>query len=578
MKKTNFVIIGFLVGIIVSVLMIHDNKNLAYGEESESDFANGMYSVSMSDIFSAAGFPGEDLYDFVRSSVAYKPAEKALDVLAESYSLSRDEANNVLSGSPTPFLSGGNGPSFSLADATAMTEKFIADYEMLYDIYDLQQEIEIEVGASEIFSNGDLADSGFDLIVDLSNIEVVIFGAESETTMGSDFEDEMGEPFTINLITDLIPELIDDDEDSDSKLFFDDDGAAQIDVGGEKQDVPTLEDDVCPEANIYKDAIAQNEAAEALEDPDDPTDPTDPASPITTLPLIPGGLNVPSEIPEVPPDDYDKVFCIGIDEPEQKTGADALPGGEVKSSGGGSGSWLQAGESGSAEDAIFTINASICFDIEFIYEKYSSKNVGDSCILCYVKKINEEMDKVVSGSLLPSKTTGSMLESGKCKETGTSIAIAVVGVPVPVPTPVNDDIVFGKNIFEEWNKFVDSVNVFPFNSSSTVELSPASPSVPPSAADNAAETCEGATNQLTLFNCITNTLNEATAEIKNSVTTYNQSSAIENALLFTDKLKLELKQMKSFFDNFKNTYKNDDDGTDSIIEVLDELNKKEVKS
>ena len=55
----------------------------------------------------------------------------------------------------------------------------------------------------------------------------------------------------------------------------------------------------------------------------------------------------------------------------------------------------------------------------------------------HVKKINEEMDKVVSGSLLPSKTTGSMLESGKCKETGTSIAIAVVGVPVPVPSAIS---------------------------------------------------------------------------------------------------------------------------------------------
>ena len=50
MKKINFVIIGFLVGAVCSVLIINGNKNLVYGE-SESDFAEGMYNVSMSDIF-----------------------------------------------------------------------------------------------------------------------------------------------------------------------------------------------------------------------------------------------------------------------------------------------------------------------------------------------------------------------------------------------------------------------------------------------------------------------------------------------------------------------------------------------
>ena len=60
MKKINFIIIGFLVGTVCSVLLINDNNNVVYSE-SESVFADGMYNVSMSDFFSSASNPGKNL-------------------------------------------------------------------------------------------------------------------------------------------------------------------------------------------------------------------------------------------------------------------------------------------------------------------------------------------------------------------------------------------------------------------------------------------------------------------------------------------------------------------------------------
>ncbi len=574
MKKNTFVIIGFLIGILVSVSMIN-NRNLAYSNE-EADFAQGMYSVSFSDIWNSAFHPGHGLYSFLRSSLAYQPADKAINVVAESYGFTKEEASAVLAGTPTPFLNRGGGPSFTIADATAMTQKFISDYETLYDIYDLQQDIEIEVGTTEIFQNGDLADSGFDLIVDLGNIEYILFGAESESTMGGDFEDEMEHPFTIDLLSYITPDE-EPFDDSNSPITINDYGVT-LNVGDKKLDKEKLDEDVCPVPNIYGDAAGAKDAKDA-KDEEPPEDPDkDPAKLPTQDPVVP----LAPGIPEVPPGDYDKVFCIGMDEQGVKTGADAVPSGEVNSSGGVSGSWTKGGEDKDPEDAVFTLNASICFDMELIYEKYSSKNVGDVCIICYIKQINEELDKVVSGSLLPNKSTGNMLESGKCKETGAFIGLSVVAVPVAVPTPLNDDIIFGNNFFEEWNKFVDRVNVWPFNSSARGQEKTSKFSTAPlTAADNSVDSCSKSTGEMTqldLFNCMNSTLSKASASVENDVDVYNQSSSIDNAKLFTDKLSLELKQTNAFFINFKNTYGNTtDDGTNSILEVLDELNKKDVK-
>lgn len=556
MKKFLPVIIGVFVGIAVSIAMVLFKENFTvYGEENSAGWWNSFIAKAdqdwfdWEDVFNPLGASerGKDIYNLVYKKQTREANNDALNAVAKNFGLTVEEAQAVIGGSVNPIF---NNPKFSrdlsLEEAYAMMADFQSDFATLQEVFQIQQEVDLAVKPSEIFSNDDISDSGFDLVHDLSVIEDILFLDKSPVTVGGVYEEGLDSPYNpaeIDELNDVFPE-----NETDVATL----GLEEEEIAGE-----IMEEDLCSEHDSLGKALKEFEKDEEekggssggekgggeggnegeSKSDEDEKDKKD-------------------QISAAPRGEWVKEWCPGFG--AGATASSNTAPSSFSSLGGENNPYLSRSGAGvDVDSAAISAHVGVCFDIKYIMQHVSSYIPGSSCILCEVEKINEYLDKTLSHSLIPNKVTGNYFESAKCKKTGTLLNMQFILVWNPIPTPINDTLIFGKNIFEEWNKFTDRYKPF-LASELQFEIPGAETQSDEFITQFQSKFVQEGASQRDLLNEITKIKNENTTDAMLSVKNVEFTSDASNMTVYSNVLSNELKQMNNLFAAFKGIFANID--------------------
>lgn len=463
MKKTNYfaVLVGVLAGVVIGGGLILNNVRTAYSAEESGSFFNHIIAAgenfSWNDVFST-DVP-EDLYLLIYKKLQTDGDSEAKVLVAQNSGYTGDELEAILDGSVTPILNE-RGGSLTLTneEALGLVLEVQENYLEVKDLLDASNEVEVLIAPSEIFSNGDLSDSGFDLVHDLTTIEEILFVETKPVTVGEEFSGrvdsaaEIAESFVPN-VAETEKELRSEGEKERKSERVEEDFV--VAVGESEIKGRRLVADICEADSHVGRALTELENEETRE---------------LGREGVGDGLIEPEEDEELalgtitsaltpaPAGQWGSEWCPGF--PEFDGTYDNFSEGNIggfldgfKSLGGQSPTPLFAAAGTNYESEAVKLDASICLTISMVRTTYESYYPGKTCVLCEVRKINQYLDQTMSHSLIPNKATGNLLESAKCKETGTLFNMQFILMYQPVMQPLNDKLIFGGNIFEEWNNF-----------------------------------------------------------------------------------------------------------------------------
>jgi hypothetical protein len=565
MKKRFIISIGLIIGVFVSLsMMVFKENQTAHGSITWWDEAVAYGNLfEWSDVFGPSK-DGEDLYKMVYGKMLIMPENDALESVAKKFALTKTEAQSVIDGGITALFNSPDRRSAELTYGTAfiLYSNLQRDYEDLRELFDLEQEINVAIAPSELFSNGDLTDSGFDLVHDLSVIEEILFVDVVENTVGQPYGDALSSPYIPTAPnqenTDYIASNADvadlmtpsygleieadagvatDSTNSNSAvapdaLILSEDECAAVDPLS--QALSTFEDEVQASGGSSSGSAAVGQ----------PNSGDSAAYSVLENPLV----SADGKISNAAPGKWgESEFC-------------PIPGLASNSSGGNSlesygfsslGDWLNttvfdavsgisAGDAAVISNEDFTAYAAFCVNSELIYKTVSSFQPGSSCVACEVDAINELMNKTLSHSLIPNKVTGNIMESAKCKEAFMPLPdIQFITIAAPVATPPNDDLIFGNNIFAEWNSFVDRYHPF---------LSGAPQFSDNTAAEFELEYADEGTSISNVFLSVETSKGDATAEALAEANLRLDASSATDAKLYGQVVLAEIQQMNALFE------------------------------
>ena len=627
MNKTFPIIIGSLIGATMAAGMIVHNGHTAYGEDEETpkeaektwvDAVASGNAFEWQDIFTPSS-KGKGLYGLVYEKLLVSPQKDALADVAQGYGLTKDEAQAVVNGSITPIFNNPDRKSFKLTkeDAIKAAAALKEEFEFYQELYDIQMELDVAVKSSEMFANGDLNDSGFDLVHDLSIIEEILFQERTETTVGQPFDKALDSPYLppdpsltnegniydpgvsdiYNLNFDK-SDIIGDSaktDNNDTEVI-----KAALEIGDTDVEVTLLEEDICPPDNKYADALGilddknldslgqsgdgNNNGTPGLGDGDGDGGDGESGSPNAL-----GDLGTPEDLEDkldVPADEWLKSWCPALEGDSSSPGAYGKAGFASLSGSGESVKEIinKANLSNAVDSAKKIANKAnistgagagyssdqisaqiaICLNIELVWKKVSSYQPGDSCVMCEIEHINTAMGKTLDHTLSPNKATGNLMESAKCKDGyGEFIDMQFITIARPIPTPPNDDVVFGRNITEEWNKFITDYQPEKF-SKLTIDGNP--DNTFDTQLERASATITPGTTVLALVDKIALDKAKQEAAAKAKMDEIADSSDSKNIIVYAQTVLQNLKQMNAYFKGYNKLY--DDIGTDVCPKIL----------
>lgn len=386
---------------------------------------------------------GEDLYFNIYNRLKHESEEKALQQFQKTRQISAENLKALKEGTNIADILYEKTPGEPLNEAqVAARHKEILD-ELAEDkeLADLEVAVALDVMPVEIFANGDESDSGFDLLVDLAHIEYVLFGT-TEFSMG--LGPGPGARPQANVINiggiakDAIEEALAEEETRaratpGAGTSFSEEGAPEDGAAVGAPATGPGADVLCPVNAPFHEAVlaAIKQERAAFESAAGRGD-----------------------------------GAFGSGGPERIGSGGSGTGGAPD--GGGEGgappqlvpavpaNWAKA----RACDRIF------CFvpdpPPEYVIRKSSAYSNSSNCVACHFEKMNDTFKKLLSHNLAPSKVTGNLFESAKCKYgmDVTALKFNVVLLPQPAMTPPNDDLVtkgdFITNLIDAYEKYFDN--------------------------------------------------------------------------------------------------------------------------
>ena len=534
---------------------------------------------------------GQDLYMLIYKKTQDEPEKKAFKNTAGKYGMSEADLVLVLNGNYTNLLKKKPGMRQEELIAKISEIQQIAKEEK--ELQSLQADIKASVEPNEIFANGDLTDSGFDLINDLQIIENLLFLKSDPIDVGKDYvaSESGAEPTppetpappagtppggtTPGGHTPASPSVTPAGTQEENPAGTQESGAVvpgqpPAGGGGATGGAPAGEGAAAgattAEGKLNPNSCFAGTSVDAALKDFDEKKKTDtnykdnsanqPASPKSSTT---GGSGTGG------------------------AGGSGSPGGSDAGSGGSGGAAGGEGPTGTAS-AFLAIKPEttppvqpapaatwtkpkectdvFCMYVNFISAPMTTKyKTSDNCIACHAEKINDILKKVINTTLIPSKAPGNLGESAKCKKAMSigfgSISMFMYATPMPILTPPNDDLVFGTNIEDDWYNYCNTV-AFPFScrkQAPPASLNESKYEIPPSVVDMVSKDATLNASGSTTFAVLAKKIDAATTgfeQAKNvGMQQYSVAQGADKAIGFYNPLKSELEQMNYYFANIR---------------------------
>lgn len=587
MRKILPIIVGLVVGIASGAMMISaDRENTAYGI---GDTWSTYNFFEWNEIFTPSS-QGQNLYNLVYNKRLVVPENEAIKEIAKQYGLTQEEARQAVDGSISIVLRGPGARSSSMSqeDAFNLIVEMQEDYEFLSTVFELEQEVDLSIAPSELFSNGDVFDSGFDLVHDLKIIEEILFVQTTENTVGQPFDGLPTSPYLptgaendIPFIADENPAAVvafpgaqgpgsvsgglvsssssEDSGEGSSAGVSEQEPSFVVSIGDSNVPVNILDEDICdPTHEDYADLLATFEAEKNSDNGAGQAGngsgganggnggSNSGAGGNTDSNGFSGGdglaFDEDGDVLAVEPEDWTSEWCPGLSVQGGSSGKNlAMLGFQALGSGDISAFNPGVAESFSAESFVGSVHAAFCLETEIIMQRVSIYNPGDGCVACEVETINEYLEKTLSHSLVPNKVTGNMMETAKCKDGyDAGLDMQFITIASPVPTPPNDKIIGDPNIIEEWNRFANE------NAPFAAVDDPVSNFKVTYAPDGS--------NQTEIVAEIAEQQAKDLAAAQSGLEKARLQSDLGNTLVYGQEVLKEMKQMNNYFRNFTKIY------------------------
>lgn len=521
------------------------------------------YRLNYDDVFGAATY--KDLYLMIYQFLLVDTEDAALKDVAQKYGLTVSEAAAAKNGSLQPFLRAGRfKQTMTQDDLLKMAEKLQKDFTETYEIYSLEQDMTLSSGFSEVFANGDVMDSGFDLVNDLTVIENLLFTETTEPTVGSPLKMNFGQKKKSEDTTsyyleeeESYPALTEAyyalelapaepvETEGEGEIEVETTGAPEQVSFDPKSLVEVTNEDICPKEDTpletalsdYKEKVKEQvkkteeekeeiKKTEGVKEEDEQKSEAEKEAEEANKPLD-------EKLKTTEPEPwYKKLNCDG------KLWS-ALYGSKETNT--------ESGEN------LASVQWYVCLENKVKWETYSSYVPADTCISCELEKILAAMQKTLSHSLTPNKVTGNFMESSKCKQSMGEVSpidIHLYLIWAPLQTPPQDDAIYGKSIIKEWNKFVQRTN--PVTTGDKLKLPESLTKV---ATEQAYANTSSDQTMGELIKSIEKIEGDMARQQANSVTQYEVGASGEDTVAYTQAIMLEVGQMTNYFKNFTDMFK-----------------------
>lgn len=412
--------------------------------------------ITIQDIF---GVRPKNVYAHLYQELFERPEKEAIIALSAAYGLTPADAELVIQGSVTPLVR--NRKNYTQDDASRDLAKIMRSYHEILANKRMERELTAIVTPTEIFANGDVGDSGFDLIHDLDLIEEILFIDKGKVYLNqkpfvskaTKLTGESGGDSTENggILTYGFPE--NNSQEKQEKIVQNTAKTKNLPTPNSTANTFTLDDLIsgapmnrCVATSPLQNALDEYEKRRGKNEADASTPHTsNDRGNSKSAPSKDASSDALSNAPisEIPAPE----FAVTAVKP-----AGAFVGAEDNTCAqlGGTLLYSYRTKISGVEKELFCVNL-----IERT-RTYSMYYPGRSCIQCMVAGMNESMKALLSKNLVPNKLTGNTYESAKCKSSlqlSNMLDLNVTLVPTPVITPRK----YGKlplhDIGKTWEKF-----------------------------------------------------------------------------------------------------------------------------
>jgi len=392
---------------------------------------------------------GQDMYLTVYKSTQTDTLSDAIKATAAQYGLPPERMSLILGGDITPILE--RSPLMRIDDAVKIYNQMVATYNDKKDSLQIVATLKAKVEPNEMFADGDLSNSGFDLINDLNNIEIILFqkndlvsyggtysgGGGNETPAGTGPSGSAAPTTTGKIPVNLNGtggggQTANGGGTGGQNALPQKDPFASLKEDKSKAFIGSINPSQCFAGDKIANAFDEFSKAAATNAKLKFRPPADIAAGAGG-----GGTNNPGS------GTGGALPTVAVPTPTATTPPAAAP--------------LQAAPPGDYTSPPLC-DSIICMSLDFVMKPaVASFNKTDNCIQCHVQYINDGLQKTISHSLIPAKASGNLGESGLCKNAaGTALGSVGMNVSiniVPMITPAKDDLVTLGNITDEWASY-----------------------------------------------------------------------------------------------------------------------------
>lgn len=566
MKKFLPIITGIVVGTAIGLSFVHADRSdfEANALNSWDETVASLEAFSWKDVFGGIN-PGKDLYKMVYYKQMIDPDKTALRDIAGNFGLTTQEARQVINGSIAPIFNDQDreGTILTREDAINAYQNIQSDFNELTEVYEIQQQIDLATTPSELFSNGDLSDSGFDLLFDLQTIEEILFVDKTAVSVGAPYSGALASPVLATDPDDTLGNFVSANDRRESSdvpvdstvrtstsptdtrtMGLAGSEAVPVDFTIDESQICEVDTDVTNALETFE--AQNNEVGDGLNtggsgsqnDSDNSQN------------------NAPATVEELKPATPDKwggkVWCPGLgqlNESGELTGvAESFGDAGWESLGSVTSSLIDQAATAVAgyETGGFSARVALCVDTKLVFKRVRSYNPGQSCVACELDQINDDLNKTLYHSLIPNKVTGNYFESAKCKQSFEPLLdMQFITMAAPITTPPNDELIFGNDIFREWNDFVRQYQPF-LGLEPTFDEEFQSQMLFKSAGED--------TKRTDIVNQVRALRAQQTAEAGQDIFTTSLGNSSRGVMEYSQEVLGEMRQMTAFFESFNDKF------------------------